>query len=163
LEHGGPPWATWWGRPTPPCIGRHGNTCATSPIHGSGQETHPQFFSIVDFKSVQDEGLKMSITWIVDSPCLCRCSNGQSGFIPTLYYTPGATTPKEEGCSNGQSGFIPTLYYTPGATTPKEEGPLHSGPSPDVKGRCPMPHFHSTASPSDTCKKAHLGSTWYIG
>ena len=29
------------------------------------QETHPQAFSTIDPKSVQDQGLKMCITWIV--------------------------------------------------------------------------------------------------
>ena len=28
--------------------------------------------------------------------------------------------------------FIPTLYYTPRATTPKEEGPIHSGTLADT-------------------------------
>jgi hypothetical protein len=58
--------------------------------------------------------------------------------------------------SNGQIVFIPTLYNTAGATTPKEEGPLHSGMPADAKGCRSEPHFHSTASPSDTCKETHL-------
>ena len=66
----GPPWATWWGQPTPHGIVRRGNTCATSPIHGSGKETHPQAFSATDPKSVQDQGLKMCITWIVEATML---------------------------------------------------------------------------------------------
>jgi hypothetical protein len=91
-----PPRATWWGRPTSPSVGRRGNTCASSLIHGSGQETHSQAHPTVGLKSVQDQRLKRCITWIVDSPCLCRCSNEQSTFIPTLYYTLRGLTPKEE-------------------------------------------------------------------
>jgi hypothetical protein len=59
---------------------------------GSGQETHFQAFSTVYSKSVYDQGPKRGITHAV-----CWFSNGQIVFIPTLYYTPGATTPKEEG------------------------------------------------------------------
>jgi hypothetical protein len=104
----GPPRATWWGRPTPPGVGRHGNTCATSPIRGSGQETHSQAHPTVGLKSVQDQRLKRCITWIVDSPCLCQCSNEQSTFIPTLYYTSRGLTPKEEGpLVNGGVGRRP--------------------------------------------------------
>ena len=46
------------------------HTCATSPIYGSVQETHPQACSTIDPKTVQDQGLKMCITWIVEAAIL---------------------------------------------------------------------------------------------
>jgi hypothetical protein len=83
-------------------------TLVPPPIHGSGQETHSQAHPTVGLKSVQDQRLKRCITWIVDSPCLCQCSNEQSTFIPTLYYTSRGLTPKEEGpLVNGGVGRRP--------------------------------------------------------
>jgi hypothetical protein len=67
MEQGEPPWPTWRWRPRPKGSDRHGTSCATSPIHGRGQETHPQAFSTIDSKSVQGQRSKISITWIADS------------------------------------------------------------------------------------------------
>jgi hypothetical protein len=67
MEQGGPPWPTWRWRSPPKGGGCCGTSCATSPIRGTGQETHPQAFSTIDSKSVQDQRPKISITWIADS------------------------------------------------------------------------------------------------
>ena len=113
------------GRPTPPCIGQRGTTSATSPICGSGQETHSQAHPTIGFKSVQDQRLKMFITWIV----------GPTIPMLVLKWT---------------KGFIPTLYYTSRGPTPKGEGPLISGGSPDALPHRPTLPYGSTASPSDS-------------
>ena len=66
------------------------HTCATSPIHGSGQETHPQTFSTIDPKLVLDQGLKMCITWIMEATMLYVSSQMDKGAS-----YPHSTTPLE--------------------------------------------------------------------
>jgi hypothetical protein len=74
----------------------------------------------------------------LDPPCLCRCSNGQRGFIPTLYYT-----------SRGP--------------TPKGKCPLINGQSADAVHRRLTVNFHQTDSFLFTCKKTPNGAMWCVG
>jgi len=46
------------------------------------------------------KGWKCASHGLWKPPCLCRCSNGQRGFIPTLYYTSRGPTPKGKGHSS---------------------------------------------------------------
>ena len=102
------------------------------------QETHSQASSTVDSKSVHDQGLKRGITWIADSP-----SGMSSAQMDKWCSYPHSTTPL--GPPHHRRRAHSTVALRP-------------GPPP----RRPVPHFHSTASPSDTCKETHLGATWCI-
>jgi hypothetical protein len=101
---------------------------------GNGQETHPQAFSTIDSKSVHDQGPKRGITWIDDSP------SGMSGAQLDKWCSyPHSTTP--QGAPHQRRRAHSTMALRP---------------APYL--RRPAPHFHSTASPSDTCKETHLGA-----
>jgi len=128
----GPLEATWLGRPTPPSMAQHGPTSATSPIHGSGQETCSQAHATVGCKSVQDQRLKRGITWIL----------GPTMAMSVIKWTWELHTH--------------TLYYLR-TTMQKGQGPHHSGGHP-TWGRRPTPQFHQNASNFRTCKQAQNGA-----
>ena len=101
---------------------------------GNGQETHPQDFSTVDSKLVHDEGLKRGITWINDSQSVMSGAR-----LDKWCSYPHSPTPQGAPHQSRRAHSTVALWPTPYL-------------------RRLAPHFHSTASPLDTCKETHLGA-----
>jgi len=138
LEAIGARWATMGQLEVPP-----GPTMALAgvalqvPPHqsmGNGQETQPQAFSTVHPKSVHDQGPKRGITWIDDSP-----SSMSGAQLDKWCSYPHCTTPHGVPHQRRRAHSIVALRLAPYL-------------------RRSVPHFHSTNSPSDTCKETHLGA-----
>ena len=138
LEAIGARWATWWRRLAPPWCrpAWHFKCHLTNPWEMTKKHiSKPSLPLIPNWCMIN---LKRAITWIADSP------SGMSGAqMDKCCSYPHSTTPL--GPPHHRRRAHSTVALRP-------------GPPP----RRPVPHFHSTASPSDTCKETHLGATWSI-
>ena len=146
MEQGGPPWATWWGRLTPPCRrpAWHFQCHLTNPWEVAKKHTSKPSPLLIPSR-FKIKGRKEASHGFDDSP-----SSTLGAQMDKIRPYPHSTTP--QGAPHQRRRAHSTVALRP---------------VPYL--RRPVPHFHYTASSSDTCKETHLGAIlcvslrWFIG